>query len=123
MVISQGDIWWAELPPASGSAPAYRRPVVVIQSDAFNESSIARVVCVAVTRDLRWVDSPGNVQLPARSTGLRRESVANVTQVVTLDKGDLTQRAGKLSRAVHPWLPRLVRQTPAFLLPTGARLP
>ncbi len=98
-MISQGEVWWADLPSASGSAPAYRRPVVVIQSDAFNVSAISTVVCVAVTSNLRWADSPGNVLLPARATGLRRESVANVTQSVTLDKRDLTERAGKLSRA------------------------
>jgi mRNA interferase MazF len=99
VVISQGDVWWADLPSASGSASAFRRPVVVVQGDAFNESAIRTVVCVAVTSNLRWADSPGNVLLPARATGLRRESVANVTQVVTLDKSDLTERAGKLSRA------------------------
>ena len=99
MVISQGDVWWADLPSAVGSEPAFRRPVVVVQSDAFNQSSISTVVCVAVTSNLHWAGSPGNVLLPARATGLRRESVANVTQVVTLDRRDLTERAGKLSRA------------------------
>ena len=98
-MISQGDIWWADLPPAVGSEPAYRRPVVVIQSDSFNQSSLATVVCVGITSNLKWAGSPGNVVLPARSTGLRRESVANVTQIVTADKADLTERAGKLSRA------------------------
>jgi mRNA interferase MazF len=99
MVISQGEIWWAELPPPSGSAPGYRRPVVVIQGDAFNRSDIRTVVCVAVTSNLKWADSPGNVLLTSRATGLGRQSVANVTQVVTVDKADLTTRAGKLSQA------------------------
>ena len=99
MVISQGDIWRADLPSASGSEPAFRRPVVVVQSDAFNQSALGTVICVAVTSNLRWAEAPGNVVLPARSTGLRRESVANVTQIVTLDKSDLTERTGKLSQA------------------------
>lgn len=98
-MIAQGDIWWAELPEASGSAPAYRRPVVVIQGDAFNQSAVRTVVCVAVTSNLKWADSPGNVLLAARATGLSRPSVANVSQIVSLDKADLTERAGKLSRS------------------------
>jgi mRNA interferase MazF len=97
VVISQGDVWWAELPDASRSEPAYRRPVVVIQGDAFNHSTIRTVVCVAVTSNLKWENSPGNVGLTARVTGLPRRSVANVSQIVTLDKADLTERAGRLS--------------------------
>ncbi len=99
MVISQGDIWWVGLPAPSGSAPGFRRPVVVIQGDAFNRSSIRTVVCVAVTSNLKWTDSPGNVVLRARPSGLPRPSVANVTQVVTLDKSDLAERVGRLSPA------------------------
>lgn len=95
-MISQGDIWWAELPGPQGSAPAYRRPVVVVQGDALNRSAVGTVVCVAITSNLKWADAPGNVLLTARSTGLARQSVANVTQIVTLDKSDLTERAGRL---------------------------
>jgi mRNA interferase MazF len=98
-VISQGDVWWAELPEAIGSEPAYRRPVIVIQGDAFNQSTIRTVVCVAVTSNLKWADSPGNVALTARATGLSRPSVANVSQIVTLDKTDLSERTGRLSRS------------------------
>ena len=98
-MIAQGDVWWAELPEASGSEPAYRRPVVVIQGDAFNQSTIRGVVCVAVTSNLKWAKSPGNVLLTPRAAGLPRPSVANVSQVVTLDKTELTERTGKLSRA------------------------
>jgi mRNA interferase MazF len=97
VVISQGDVWWADLPGAVGSEPAFRRPVVVIQGDAFNHSAIRTVVCVAVTSNLRWAEAPGNVLLPARAGGLPRRSVVNVTQVLTLHKSDLTERAGKLS--------------------------
>lgn len=98
-MISQGDVWWADLTAPSGSEPGFRRPVVVVQGDAYNRSSIRTVVAVAITSNLRWADAPGNVRLPARATGLRRESVANVSQVVTLDKVHLTERVGRLSRA------------------------
>jgi mRNA interferase MazF len=99
VVISQGDIWWADLAQPPGSEPGFRRPIVVVQGDAFNRSAIRTVVTIALTSNLRWADAPGNVRLSARATGLPRESVANVSQVVTLDKVHLTERAGKLSRA------------------------
>ncbi|HEX5147538.1 MAG TPA: type II toxin-antitoxin system PemK/MazF family toxin, partial [Candidatus Limnocylindrales bacterium] len=92
MVISQGDVWWAELPEPSGSGPGYRRPVVVVQGDAFNRSAIGTVVSIPLTSTLRWADAPGNVRLSARSTGLPRDSVANVSQVVALDRTLLTDR-------------------------------
>jgi mRNA interferase MazF len=99
VVISQGEVWWADLSTPAGSEPGFRRPVVVVQGDAFNRSAIGTVVSVPLTSNLRWGDAPGNVRLTARSTGLSRESVANVSQVVTLDKTLLTERVGKLSRA------------------------
>lgn len=98
-MINQGDVWWAELPDPHGSAPAYRRPVVVVQGDAFNRSAIQTVVCVALTSNLKWADAPGNVALTARSTGLSRQSVANVSQIVTLDKSEPTERAGSVPAA------------------------
>ena len=70
MVVAQGDIWWADLPEPTGSGPGFRRPVVVVQGDAFNASRIATVVCVPLTSNLRWADAPGNVLLSARLTGL-----------------------------------------------------
>ena len=99
MTIAQGDVWWTDLPDARGSGPGFRRPIVVVQGDALNRSRIATVVCVALTSNLKWATAPGNVLLPSSATGLPRESVANVSQVVTLDKTDLTERAGKLSRS------------------------
>jgi mRNA interferase MazF len=99
VTIAQGEVWWADLPEARGSGPGFRRPVVVVQGDALNRSRIATVVCVALTSNLKWANAPGNVLLPANVTGLPKESVANVSQVVTLDKADLTERTGKLSRA------------------------
>ena len=99
MTISQGDVWWADLPDPGGSRPGFRRPVVVVQGDALNRSRIATVVCVALTSNLKWASAPGNVLLSSSVTGLPKESVANVSQLVTMDKTDLTERAGKLSEA------------------------
>ncbi len=96
MVISQGEVWWAGLPAPTGSEPGFRRPVVVIQGDAFNRSRLATVVCVPLTSNPKWADAPGNVLLPAKMTGLLRDSVALVAQVITLDKSVLTDRCGKL---------------------------
>lgn len=98
MVISQGDVWWADLAAPSGSEAGFRRPVVVVQGASFNRSGIATVVSVPLTSNLRWADAPGNVRLTARSTGLPRDSVANVSQLVVLDRSVLTERVGRLSR-------------------------
>lgn len=99
MVISQGEIWWADLPAPTGSGPGFRRPVVVVQCDALNRSRAATTVCIPLTSNLKWEAAPGNVRLSARLTGLPKDSVANVSQVVTLDKDLLTERVGKLARA------------------------
>lgn len=96
MVISQSEVWWASLPEPTGSAPGFRRPVVVIQGDAFNRSKLATVVCVPLTSNLKWADAPGNVLLSAEMTGLPRDSVALVAQVITLDRFVLAERCGKL---------------------------
>ena len=96
MVISRGDVWWANLPPPAGSGPGFRRPVVVVQGDALNRSHLATVVCVPLTSNLRWADAPGNVLLSAANAGLSKDSVANVSQVVTIDKTLLTERVGRL---------------------------
>jgi len=98
MVISQADIWWADLPKPTGSGPGLRRPVVVVQGDSLNRSRIATVVCVPLTSNIKWSNAPGNVLLPARSTGLAKDSVANVSQVVALDK-TLLEHVGRLSRS------------------------
>jgi mRNA interferase MazF len=98
-VIFQGEIWWADLPDPAGSGPGFRRPVIVVQGDSFNRSKIAIALCVPLTSNLKWADAPGNVLLEARLTGLPKDSVANVSQVVALDKFLLAERTGKLSRA------------------------
>ena len=99
MVISQGEVWWADLAEPVGSEPGFRRPVIVVQGDAFNRSSIGTVVAVPLTSNLGWATAPGNVRLTTRATGLSRDSVANVSQVVALDKSILTERVGRLSAA------------------------
>jgi len=99
MVISQGEIWWADLPARAGSGPGFRRPVVIVQGDALNRSHIATVVCIPLTSNLKWAAAPGNVHLPARLTGLPKDSVANVSQIVTVARDLLTERVGKLPRA------------------------
>ena len=97
MVIAQGEVWWADLGEPAGSEPGFRRPVVVVQGDAFNASSLRTVVCVVLTSNVKWGEAPGNVPLPARATGLPKPSVANVSQLVTIDRTALTERAGRLS--------------------------
>ena len=87
------------MPVPTGSGPGYRRPVVVVQGDSLNNSRIATIVCAPLTINLRWEATPGNVALNPRSTGLDKDSVANVSQIVALDRALLTKRAGKLSRA------------------------
>ncbi|MFA9201002.1 MAG: type II toxin-antitoxin system PemK/MazF family toxin [Cypionkella sp.] len=97
MVVEQGEIWWADLGEPIGSAPGFRRPVVVVQSDPFNASRLDTIVCVALTGQVRWANAPGNVLLDARSTGLDRDSVANVSQIVTVDRLSLSERVGRIS--------------------------
>lgn len=99
MVISQGEVWWADLPAPTGSGPGFRRPVVIVQGDAFNRSRIATVVCVPLTTNPMWADSPGNVFLTAQITSLPKDSVANASQVIAVDKALLMERVGKLSRS------------------------
>jgi mRNA interferase MazF len=99
MVISQGEIWWADLPEPLGSEPGFLRPVIVIQSDEFNRSQIATVMCVPLTGNLRWATVPGNVLLTTGITGLPKDSVANGSQVFTFDKALLIERVSKLPRA------------------------
>ena len=97
MVISQGDVWWADLGEPVGSEPGFRRPVIVVQGDNFNRSALRTAVAVPLTSNLRWTAAPGNVRLTARATGLPRDSVANVSQLVALDRSILIERVGRLS--------------------------
>jgi mRNA interferase MazF len=92
----RGEIWWAALPAPSGSEPGYKRPLLIVQSDDFNRSRIRTVIAVIVTSNLSLSDAPGNVFLPQKSSGLFKDSVANVSQMVTIDKSFLIEKAGKL---------------------------
>ena len=98
MVVAQGEVWWADLGEPIGSSPGFRRPVLVVQCDALNRSRSSTVVCVPLTSNLKWATAPGNVLLPAQLTGLPRDSVANSSLIVALDKGQLTERIGRLPR-------------------------
>ena len=89
-------MWWAELAEPRGSEPGFRRPVVVVQGDSLNRSRIATVVCVAVTSNLKWAIAPGNVLLPAGLSGLPSDSVANVLQIVTLDRAVFSNHVARL---------------------------
>ena len=99
MVVSQGDVCWASLAEPIGSGPGFRRPVVVVQGDAFNASKLATVVVVPLTSNLRWAAAPGNVLLEAGRTGLPKDSVANVSQIVAVDRSVLSERVGLLDDA------------------------
>jgi mRNA interferase MazF len=94
--LQRGEIWWADLPEPRGSEPGFRRPVLVVQANSFNRSRIQTVVVAAITSNPRLADAPGNVFLPAGSTGLQRDSVVNVAQIFTLDRSFLTEWAGTL---------------------------
>ena len=94
--MKRGEIWWADLPDPIASEPGYRRPLVIIQIDDFNRSRINTIVVVVLTTNLRLAEAPGNVILRSEQTGLPKDSVANVSQVLTVDKSFLSERAGKL---------------------------
>ena len=98
MVIQQGDVVWVDLPPARGSAPAERRPAVVLQHDRFNRTRINTAVVVVITSNLKYGALPGNVRLRKGEAGLPRPSVVNVTQIATIDRSDIESAAGRLSR-------------------------
>ena len=95
-MVGHGQLWWAELPNPVGSEPGFKRPVLIIQADTFNKSRINTVVVIALTSNIRLADAPGNVKLSKSKSGLSKESVANVSQIITLDREFLSQQIGKL---------------------------
>jgi mRNA interferase MazF len=97
VVISQGDIWWADLPVPQGSEPGFRQPIVVVQADRMNRTKLKTVLCVTVTSNMALRDMPGCVVLTAMASGLPKDSIANSTQVQTLDRRQLKGRVGRLS--------------------------
>lgn len=95
-MIDRGGVYWADLGQPVGSRPANRRPVLVIQSDSYNESRLATVLVAVVTSNTALATMPGNVFLPTAVTGLPRDSVVNVTALVTLNKSDLSEQVGQV---------------------------
>jgi mRNA interferase MazF len=96
MVIHRGEIWWASLPSPSASEPGYRRPLLVIQSNDFNRSRINTVIAMVITSNLHLADAPGNVLLLRKESGLPKESVINVSQMITVDKSFFTEKVGAI---------------------------
>ena len=100
MVVERGSTGWADLAESRGSEPGFARPVLIVQADAFNRSRIQTVLAVVLTSNLRLVAAPGNVLIPAKASGLPKDSVANVSQVITLDRDYLRDGVGKLESKV-----------------------
>jgi len=96
VVIERGEVWWADLDEPASSEPGYRRPVLIVQADAFNRSRLQTTIAVVLTSNLRLIDAPGNVLVPKHNSGLPKDSVANISQLVTLDRDFLAERAGKV---------------------------
>jgi mRNA interferase MazF len=96
--ISQGEIWWIDLAEPIGSAPGYKRPIIIVQGDSINKSKIATTIGVILTSNLEWAEAPGNVFLDSNTTKLSKDSIANVSQIVTVDKNMLIERISKLPR-------------------------
>jgi len=94
--VYRGEIWWANLPDPLGSEPGYRRPILIAQDDIFTQSRISTVIVVIITSNTQLAQAPGNVLLPREATGLPRDSVANVSQIFTVDKTFLVERVGLL---------------------------
>ena len=109
MVISQGEVWWADLPAPAGSGPGFRRPVVVVQGDALNRSRISTIVCIPLTSNLKWASAPGNVSLSARLTGLPKDSVANVSQIVSLDSSECLAHLFQKPRSAAQYVVQLAQ--------------
>lgn len=98
-MIERGTIWWVDLGEPRGSEPGFRRPLLIVQADAFNRSRIQTVLAVVLSSNVRLLEAPGNVLVPAHLSGLPKDSVANVSQVVTVNRSDLQESAGRLDAA------------------------
>jgi len=108
-MVTRGELWWVDFAEPVGSAPGHRRPAAVVSSDRFNRSRIATVIVAAVTSNTRLADAPGNVALPAVSSGLPRDSVVNVSQLLAVDRGLLDRLIGTLPSAPLAALDRGLR--------------
>lgn len=98
--MQRGEIWWADLPEPAGSAPGYRCPVLVLQSDDFTRSRIQTVIVIVLTTNLRLAEAPGNVLIMAGDTGLPKDSVVNVSQIITVNKSFLTERVRRVDAQI-----------------------
>ena len=98
--MTRGEIWWADLPDPRGSESGFRRPVLVIQANSFNRSRIQTVIVAVISSNLRLAEAPGNVLLSVEASGLPRDSIVNVSQLLTLDRSFLTEEVGKLPSRV-----------------------
>ena len=97
----RGEIWWASLPDPIGSEPGYRRPVLIVQDDIFTQSRINTVIVVIITSNIQLAEAPGNTLLQSKVTGLPKDSVANVSQLFTIDKKTLVERIGMLPESLQ----------------------
>jgi len=104
VVVQRREIWWADLDDPRGSEPGFHRPVLIVQADGFNRSRLQTVLAVVLTSNTRLLDAPGNVLLPRKNTGLPKDSVANVTQIVTLDDDYLAERSGRVPPKLMAWV-------------------
>jgi mRNA interferase MazF len=100
VVMQRGEIWWTSLPIPPASEPGYKRPLLIVQSDDFNRSKIRTVIAVVITSNLRLASAPGNVLLPRKISGLPKQSVVNVSQLITVDKSFLAEKVRNLSQDV-----------------------
>ncbi len=94
--MKRGEIWWSELPEPAGSGPGYKRPLLIIQSNDFNKSKINTVIAAVITSNLRLAGAPGNILLSPKRSRLPKESVINVSQIITVDKSFLTEKVHNL---------------------------
>jgi mRNA interferase MazF len=97
-MVNRGELWWTDLAEPVGSEPGFKRPVLIVQSDSFNKSKISTIIAIAVTSNTRLAKAPGNVALSGIKSGLSKDSVINVSQVITLDKASLSEAIGKLDK-------------------------
>ncbi len=101
-MVNRGEIWWVDLPEPKRSEPGFRRPVVIIQSDSFNKSKINTIICAVITSNLKLSEAPGNILLNPKSSGLSKESVINISQIITIDRSFLLEKVGELnSKLTH----------------------
>jgi mRNA interferase MazF len=107
----RGEIWWANLPPPAGSAPAKRRPVLVIQSDSFNMSAINTVICAVITSNVDLAKLPGNLFLEKAVSSLDKSSVINFSQIATIDKSNLTELVCMLPKSIIQKVNNAIKQT------------